>query len=120
MSHIAAYFLCNNQREQALEVMQYKKTICDIKQIQCSHLTKELWLVHGYKGVLPFEEQKSGLDSLCSVLSTPSREKWLMHKNKIFESLHPFIFAYLPMLPDDVISDQEIRSFHKRGSLQLC
>ena len=39
MSHIAAYFLCNDQRDKAFAVMQYKKAICELKKIECQHLS---------------------------------------------------------------------------------
>ncbi|MAA79356.1 MAG: hypothetical protein CL916_08855 [Deltaproteobacteria bacterium] len=120
MSHIAAYFLCNDQRDKALEVMQYKKTICNIKKIVCTHLVKEFWLVNGYKGAPPLEHQALGLDALCFVLANPSRGAWLDHKDTIRASLHPFVFAYVPMLSTDVISSEERNAFLARGSLQLC
>ena len=120
MSHIVAYLLCNAQREKAFKMMKYKETICELKDIVCVHMTKELWLMDGCKGELPFEKPLVGLDALCVVLSNPSRTSWLHYREKIVSSLHPFVFVYVPMLPDDVLSSEEKKNFLERGSLQLC
>ena len=120
MSHVAAYFLCNEQKDKALEVMRYKETICEIKQVRCPYLTKELWLIHGHKASLSFDTPTSGLDALCVVLSNPSRALWLEYKDRIVASLHPFVFVYVPMFSKDIISSQEQKEFLERGSLHLC
>ena len=118
MSYLAARFFGQQRLDMALEVLEYKRTMCMMKNIPCPHIHNELWLVDR-QGSIP-DSSISSLNGLCLVLHNPTRALWLEHKEKICMTLHPFVPIFLRRLPENVISSLEKEEILHQISLELC